>query len=117
MWEHIGAPDHILACVKHFAGYGAAEGGRDYDSLNIVRLYTHQRSGSSSRPVRELMGFRRITLKPGERRMVELTLDTNELGFWSPQTHKWSIELGTFDLWLGTDYTANEHTTFEVLPQ
>jgi beta-glucosidase len=33
--ETIGAPDHILACVKHFAGYGAAEGGRDYDSSNI----------------------------------------------------------------------------------
>jgi beta-glucosidase len=49
--------------------------------------------------------------------MVELTLDPNELGFWSPQTHKWSIEPRTFDLWLGTDYTANEHTTFEVLPQ
>jgi beta-glucosidase len=33
--EAIGSPDHILACVKHFAGYGAAEGGRDYDSANI----------------------------------------------------------------------------------
>jgi beta-glucosidase len=82
----------------------------------VVQLYTHQRSGSSSRPVRELKGFRRITLKPGERKIVELKLDTNELGFWSPQTHKWSIEPGTFDLWLGTDSTANEHTTFEVLP-
>src|SRR5271154_2884067 len=33
--DAIGSPDHILACVKHFAGYGAAEGGRDYDSSNI----------------------------------------------------------------------------------
>jgi beta-glucosidase len=33
--ETIGSSDHILACVKHFAGYGAAEGGRDYDSSNI----------------------------------------------------------------------------------
>jgi beta-glucosidase len=48
--------------------------------------------------------------------MVELTLDTKELGFRSPQTHKWSIEPGTFDLWVGTDSTASEHTTFEVLP-
>jgi len=30
-----GAPDHVLACAKHFAGYGAAEGGRDYDSSYI----------------------------------------------------------------------------------
>ena len=32
---YIGAPDHIVACVKHFAGYGAAEGGRDYDSVDL----------------------------------------------------------------------------------
>jgi beta-glucosidase len=33
--DYIGAPDHILACAKHFAGYGAAEGGRDYDASYI----------------------------------------------------------------------------------
>jgi beta-glucosidase len=33
--KNIGAPDHILACAKHFAGYGAADGGRDYDSSYI----------------------------------------------------------------------------------
>ncbi len=33
--EYVGAPDHVLACMKHFAGYGAAEGGRDYDASYI----------------------------------------------------------------------------------
>ncbi|HKT87557.1 MAG TPA: beta-glucosidase BglX [Candidatus Sulfotelmatobacter sp.] len=33
--KHIGDPDHVLACAKHFAGYGAADGGRDYDSSYI----------------------------------------------------------------------------------
>jgi len=33
--EHLDAPDHLIACVKHFAGYGAAEGGRDYDDANV----------------------------------------------------------------------------------
>src|ERR1700678_2411640 len=32
---YLGAPDHIVACAKHFAGYGAAEGGRDYDSVDL----------------------------------------------------------------------------------
>ncbi|MEO8737836.1 MAG: beta-glucosidase BglX [Edaphobacter sp.] len=82
----------------------------------VVQLYTHQRSGSASRPVRELKGFRRITLKPGEKQTVTLTLDTHELGFWSPQTHRWSIEPGTFDLWVGRDSEATNHTTFTVLP-
>src|SRR4030095_16316189 len=33
--DRIGSPERLLACVKHFAGYGAAEGGRDYDAANI----------------------------------------------------------------------------------
>jgi beta-glucosidase len=83
----------------------------------VVQLYTHQRAGSASRPVRELKGFRRVTLKPGERQTVTLTLQTRDLGFWSPQTHRWSIEPGTFDLWVGTDSNAQEHATFEVTAQ
>ena len=34
--ERLGAPDRVLACVKHFAGYGAADGGRDYDSSYVA---------------------------------------------------------------------------------
>jgi beta-glucosidase len=82
----------------------------------VVELYTHQRSGSASRPVRELKGFRRVSLKPGETQTVAITLDTHELGFWSPQTRHWSIEPGPFDLWVGADSTATDHTTFTVLP-
>lgn len=82
----------------------------------VVQLYTHQRSGSASRPVRELKAFRRITLKPGEKQTVSLPLNTHDLGFWSPQTNHWSIEPGPFDLWIGTDSTAANHATFTVTP-
>lgn len=82
----------------------------------VVQLYTHQRAGSASRPVRELKAFRRITLRTGERQTVTLKVDTKELGFWSPQTHRWSIEPGSFDLWIGTDSNATEHATFRVTP-
>ena len=82
----------------------------------VVQLYTHQRSGSASRPVRELKGFRRVSFAPGERRTVTLTLNTKDLGFWSQATHRWSIEPGTFDLWVGTDSTAKDHAEFTVLP-
>jgi beta-glucosidase len=82
----------------------------------VVQLYTHQRAGSASRPVRELKGFRRISLKAGEKRTVTLTLDTRDLGFWSPQTHRWSMEPGTFDLWVGDDATAANHATFVLQP-
>lgn len=83
----------------------------------VVQLYTHQRSGSMSRPVRELKGFRRITLKPGEKQTVTLQLDTRDLGFWSSQTRHWSIEPGLFDIWVGNSSNATDHATFTVLPQ
>ncbi len=82
----------------------------------VVQLYTHQQSGSASRPVRELKAFRRVSLKPGEKQTIALTLDTHDLGFWSPQSHRWSIEPGSFDLWVGADSTATEHATFTVVP-
>ncbi len=82
----------------------------------VVQMYTHQRSGSASRPIRELKGFRRVTLAAGETRTVSLTLNTDELAFWSPQTRQRAIEPGTFDLWVGTDETAAGHTTFTVTP-
>ncbi len=82
----------------------------------VVQLYTHQRAASASRPIRELKGFRRVTLKPGEKQTVTLSLDTTDLGFWSPQTHHWSIEPGDFDLWMGDTSEATTHTSFTVLP-
>ncbi len=82
----------------------------------VIQLYTHQRSGSASRPVRELKGFLRVSLQPHETRTITLPLNTQDLGFWSPQTHHWSMEPGTFDLWVGTDETATGHTTFDLLP-
>src|SRR5271155_4592417 len=39
--DYIGSPDHILACMKHFAGYGAAVGGRDYDEAYISETLLH----------------------------------------------------------------------------
>jgi beta-glucosidase len=82
----------------------------------VVQLYTHQRSGSASRPRRELKGFTRLYLSAGEKRTVSLTLQAKDLGFWSPQTHQWSVEPAVFDLWAGQDSTATEHTTFSVAP-
>jgi beta-glucosidase len=82
----------------------------------VLQLYTHQRSGSSSRPRRELKGFTRTHFGAGEKRMVSLTLPAKDLGFWSPQTHQWLVEPAVFDLWVGDDSTATEHATFSIAP-
>ncbi len=78
----------------------------------VVQLYTHQRAGSASRPVRELKGFRRVSLQPGEKQTVTLALTPADLAFWSPATRRQQSEPGTFDLWVGSDSSAPLHTTF-----
>jgi len=81
----------------------------------VVQLYTHQRAGSASRPVRELKGFERITLSPGEKRTVTFTLGRKELEFWSPQTKEWVVEPEQFDIWIGGDSKASAHAEFRIV--
>jgi beta-glucosidase len=80
----------------------------------VVELYTHQRSGTASRPSRELKGFERIALKPGETQTVTLHLSPADLSFWSPATHQRSTEASTYDVWVGDTSSATEHTQFDV---
>ena len=80
----------------------------------VVQLYIHQRSGSASRPVRELKGFERVGLAAGESRTVRFTLGPAELRYWSAAGHDWVLDASTFDVWVGGDSTADLATTFEV---
>ncbi len=80
----------------------------------VIQLYTHQRAGSASRPVRELKAFERVQLAPGETRQVTLNVPVEELAYWSPATHGRVLEPGTFDVWVGVDSTATAHATFVV---
>jgi beta-glucosidase len=80
----------------------------------VGQLYIHQRSGTASRPARQLAGFQRIALRPGETRTLVFTLGREELSFWSPQTRHWSAEPGVFDLWAGDDSNAALQTQLTV---
>ena len=80
----------------------------------VAQIYIHQRWGSASRPVRQLKGFKRIALKPGETQTLKFPLGKDELQFWSPQTKVWAVEPSTFDVWAGEDSTASLHTELTV---
>jgi beta-glucosidase len=80
----------------------------------VVQLYVHQRNGTASRPVRELKGFRRLTLQGGESRTVEFTLGPDELRYWNAAARDWVIDAATFDVWVGGDSTAALGATFTV---
>jgi len=81
----------------------------------VAQLYIHQRYGSASRPVRELNGFERITLAPGEKRTVRFTLGKKELTYWSGAAKAWVQEPAVFDIWAGADSTAPLTMTLRVV--
>jgi len=82
----------------------------------VAQIYIHQRYGSASRPVRQLKGFERISLKPGETRTLTFPLGKDELQYWNPQTRQWIVEPSDFDVWAGEDSTATLHTQLTVAP-
>jgi beta-glucosidase len=83
----------------------------------VVQLYIHQRSGRASRPVRELKGFERISLRPGEMRTVSFSLDEAAVRYWNAGTRGWVIDPGVFDVWVGSSSAAQGHAEFTVAGQ
>jgi beta-glucosidase len=80
----------------------------------VAQIYIHQQAGSASRPVRQLKGFQRVTLKPGETQSLSFKLGKDELNFWSPETKAWGVEPGPFDVWAGEDSAASLHTQLTI---
>jgi beta-glucosidase len=81
----------------------------------VVQLYIHQRAGSTSRPIRELKGFERVALQPGETKTVHFTLGKKELTYWSESRKAWVEEPEEFDVWVGDDSKAQLHASFHVV--
>jgi beta-glucosidase len=81
----------------------------------VVQLYVHQRAGSDSRPRRELKGFRRIGLSPGEKQTVTFTLGPDELRYWSTSRRGWVQDAEAFDVWVGSDSNATLHSEMTVI--
>jgi beta-glucosidase len=65
----------------------------------VVQLYISQRGTSVARPVRELKGFRRVALQPGETKAVEFTLGRDELAFWNIDLQD-VVEPGKLKVWI-----------------
>lgn len=80
----------------------------------VVQLYVRDRVGSRTRPVRELKGFRRVRLAPGETRTVAFELSADALAFCT-RDGRWSAEPGAFHAWIGGSSEASEGVAFRVL--
>jgi beta-glucosidase len=79
----------------------------------VVQLYIHDVAASVTRPVRELKGFQRITLQPGERRRVSFTLGPEQLGFYN-RALRYVVEPGAFQVFVSTSSVDGLEGKFEV---
>ena len=79
----------------------------------IVQLYIRQRVSSATRPVRELKGFRRVTLKPGESRTVTFDIGPDQLSYYGADMKR-AVEPGTFDIMIGSSSIAVRDVTLQV---
>jgi beta-glucosidase len=79
----------------------------------VAELYVSDPSTKVSRPERELKGFGKVTLAPGETRHVTLNLDARAFSYWDEAAHKWAIDPGKFVVRVG-DSSENTPLSAEV---
>jgi beta-glucosidase len=79
----------------------------------VVQLYIHDVAASMTRPVKELKGFERITLRPGEKTSVMFKLGPAQLGFYNLR-NQFVVERGQFKVMVGTSSEDLKETTLEV---
>lgn len=81
------------------------------DGQEVVQLYIRDKVASLIRPVRELKGFQKVALRPGETKTVTFTLSPADLAYWQDaKTHK--AEAGEFQVWVSPDSQSGRPATF-----
>jgi beta-glucosidase len=79
----------------------------------VVQLYIRDLVASVVRPVKELKGFSKISLEPGQQQTVRFTLGPRELGFYN-QAMQWVVEPGVFKVWIGRSSAEGLEGSFVV---
>lgn len=83
------------------------------EGATVMQMYIQDVTASLSRPVKELKGFDKVTLKPGETQTVSFPIDINALKFWN-QKMKYDAEPGKFNVFIGTDSARVKQAQFEL---
>jgi beta-glucosidase len=83
------------------------------ETNETVQLYIRDVVGTISRPMKELKGFEKITLKPGESKSVSFTIDESLLKYYNSQ-HVYTSEPGTFEVFIGPNARDAKKTGFEL---
>jgi beta-glucosidase len=86
----------------------------DREGTEVAQLYIYQRHGSAARPLKQLKGFKRVTLAPGRTQTVEFELTAQDLTYWSAAVRDWVQDATVIDVTVGGDSSATLSATFEV---
>jgi beta-glucosidase len=100
-------PLGVLRVSADIANDGKREG------TEVVQLYVRDRVAPTSRPVRELKGFTRVTLAPGEHKKVEFSVNASDLGSYDPSM-KWIVPDGAYDVWVAPNAIEGEKAEFQI---
>ena len=88
--------DDTISFTVNVKNTGTREG------QEVVQLYISDKKSSLPRPVKELKGFQKVKLAPGEEKAVTLTIDKKALSFFDDAKHEWVAEPGKFEAVIGS---------------
>jgi beta-glucosidase len=101
-------PTDKLTATVTVTNTGSREG------KEVVQLYIRDVVGTNTRPLKELKGFQKISLKPGESRQVTFTIGIDDLKFYNNEL-KWIAEPGEFRVMIGTNSRDVKQASFNLL--
>ena len=81
----------------------------------VVQVYVHDHQSSLHRPPKELKGFAKVELQPGETKTVTVSLDFRAFAYYHPAYKRWIAEAGEFDILIGASCTDIRHTMTVIL--
>ena len=76
-----------------------------YDAAEIAQLYVGKKETKLIRPKKELKGFKKVWLRAGDTKTVEIFFDDKTFRYFNTQTAKWEIEGGTYEIYVGKNST------------
>ncbi|HEU5236658.1 MAG TPA: glycoside hydrolase family 3 C-terminal domain-containing protein [Pyrinomonadaceae bacterium] len=89
-------PGESLSVEVQIKNIGRREGAE------VVQLYVQDVQASLPRPIKELKGFEKVTLRPGQAKVLRIDLDARSMSFYDPAQKRWIIEPGKFKVLVGS---------------
>lgn len=93
-------PDSARAGSTVTVSFNVANTGK-VAGAEVAQLYVSDPSATVKRPERELKGFKKVSLNPGEIKNITLSLDARAFSYWDEATHNWKIDPGKFTILVG----------------